>query len=178
MTKLQTDINSASISPRAMRDACGCFATGVTVVTAMDTTGAVPKPVGITVNSFSSVSLDPPLVQYCLGLDAFSYRALSEADYFIIHFLNSEQQNISNQFASQGHDKFKDIPWETSLEGSPLLSMCKPRFECRKHAIYEGGDHMIILGEVMRLTCDQTQEEETANPDPLIYYKGAYRGIE
>lgn len=130
---------------RLLRNAFGRFATGVTVVTAASPEG----PVGMTVNSFSSVSLDPPLVLW--AAEKTSHRApyFEAAENFAIHVLHAEQEKLCMGFAKEAH-AFDGLDWHESKEGVPLINNCLARFECTKHAAYEGGDHVILLGRVAK----------------------------
>ncbi|MGY6547499.1 MAG: flavin reductase family protein [Roseinatronobacter sp.] len=131
---------------RAFRDALGRFATGVTVITTLTPDG----PLGITANSFAALSLDPPLVMWAPGRFSRRFDAFAEAAYFAIHVLAAEQQTIADHFARKG-GVFEDLAQEPGLEGLPLLPGCLARFECARHAVHPGGDHAIIVGEVLRV---------------------------
>jgi len=135
---------------RAFRDALGRFATGVTVVTTLSDKG----PLGITANSFASLSLDPALVMWAPGKFSRRFDAFSEAQYFAIHVLGADQMHLARHFAQDGLDfKLPDVT--EGVGGIPLLAGCIARFECRRHALYPGGDHAIVVGEVLRVsTCD------------------------
>ena len=152
---------------RTLRDAMGCFATGVTVVTSKDADG---EPVGLTANSFTSVSLDPPLLLVCIANTSKSRAALEVAETFAVNVLHIGQQPTSNLFAKPGEDRFSQTPWETGQHDVPLLSGALANFECRQHAIHEGGDHIILIGEVMRAKFDPRR-------DPLLYFNGKYRRL-
>lgn len=148
---------------RAFRNALGAFATGVTVITARDQDG---QDVGITVNSFSSVSLDPPLVLWSLGKNAQCFSGFINAEYFAIHVLAEDQEALSNQFASQTDDKFKGVDMVRDSNGTPRLVRCAARFDCRTAFRHEGGDHVIIVGEVLGF--------ENSLLPPLIFHGGCY----
>ena len=154
------------LDAREFRDAMGCFATGITVVTARSKEG---ENVGCTANSFSSVSLDPPLVLWAIAKNANSYDAFIEAENFAIHVLHSGQEDMSRLFATKDVDKFSEIKWTEGQGGTPLLNEYSVRFECTTEDIYEGGDHMIIVGRVFNMD----------NPDaePLGFYQGKYAKI-
>lgn len=155
-----------SLDQREFRDALGAFATGVTVVTARDASGS---PVGVTANSFSSVSLDPPLVLWSIARSSSSFDAFNAAKYFAIHILHSEQEDISNRFASRGDDKFADLDCTDSADGVPLLADYDVRFECSTEHLYEGGDHVIVVGRVHRM--------DSTNREPLAFYRGKYAKV-
>ena len=152
---------------RTLRDALGCFATGVTVVTTMNEEG---QPVGLTANSFTSVSLDPPLLLVCIAKTASSLSALETAGNFAVNVLHIGQQPISNLFARPGEDRFAQTPWSRGHNDAPLLSGALANFECRRHALHEGGDHVILVGEVVRARFEPRR-------DPLLYFRGKYRRL-
>tara|TARA_R110000782_G_scaffold15505_8_gene45286 strand:+ start:67 stop:543 length:477 start_codon:yes stop_codon:yes gene_type:complete len=147
----------------AYRRALGCFATGVAVVTARDANG---EKIGITVNSFNSVSLNPPLVLWSIGEESLSYTAFVEADYFAVNVLATHQRDVCKRFASSGGDKFLDLHCEEGIEGVPLLPEFSAVFECKTEHRYDGGDHKIIVGRVQRF--------EDRRTDPLIFYRGHF----
>ncbi|HSV82461.1 MAG TPA: flavin reductase [Ramlibacter sp.] len=132
---------------RELRDVFGTFVTGVTVVTTRDGKG---QPHGVTANSFSSVSLDPPLVLWSQSLKALSYPAFQESDHFAVNILAEDQIDVSQRFARSGADKFGGLPMDTSENGVPLIRGCAAFIECRKIATYPGGDHAVFLGQVDR----------------------------
>lgn len=136
-----------SFDLRRLRDCFGRFATGVTVITTLDQTGS---PVGLTVNSFSSVSLDPPLILWSLDKRSSQIDAFRDASYYAINILSAEQLDLSNLFASSKEDRFEGLDYTSGLGGVPLLADCVSWVECRNAAAYEGGDHVIFLGEVER----------------------------
>ncbi len=127
----------------AFREALGCFGTGVTVVT----TTMGDAPVAITVNSFSSVSLDPPLVLWCLGKDSNRFDAFHSADHYSIHVMAEEQQNQALRFARNGLD-FSHADWAHDHKRRPVLSGCLARFDCKLFNRHDAGDHLILVGEV------------------------------
>lgn len=151
------------IDGNEFRRALGCFATGVAVVTTIDGKG---QKVGITVSSFNSVSMDPPLVLWSIAHDAMSYDAFMNAEYFAVNVLTIGQQDLSVRFANMGIDKFKDLDCREGLHGSPILPKFAACFECRTEHRYDGGDHKIIVGRVLRL--------EDTDEDPLIFYRGHF----
>lgn len=154
------------LSPRRLRDAFGCFATGVTVVTTLNGEGA---PVGLTANSFTSVSLDPPLLLFCVDVASRRAPTFRAAPRFAVNVLHAGQEALSTRFARSTADGFTDLAWET-LAGCPVLSDAMATFVCASHADYAGGDHAVILGRVEQLRFDQT-------PDPLVYFQGRYRSV-
>jgi flavin reductase (DIM6/NTAB) family NADH-FMN oxidoreductase RutF len=152
---------------RTLRDALGCFATGVTVVTCLKPDGA---PAGLTVNSFTSVSLDPPLLLVCLYKQAASAPALVEASHFAINVLQTGQQPASIRFSTRHEDRFGATPWACGEAGAPILEDSLGVFECERFAVYDGGDHHILVGRVVKASFD-------ASLDPLLYFRGSYRRL-
>ena len=150
---------------RSLRDAFGQFATGVTVVTTLSSAG---KPIGITVNSFSSVSLQPSLVSWSLDSSAKRYKEFSEAEYFTISVLTESQQDISNLFAERSWDDsvFKDVNWFAGYNDVPQIPDVSARFHCKTANLHEGGDHLIIVAQVLDYECD--------SQPPLIFCQGNY----
>lgn len=141
------------------------WASGVTVVTASSTDG----PVGLTASAFSSLSLDPPLVLACIGLQSSSHDALIASDRFGVHFLSAGRSDLSSTFAGKG-DKFAAVDWHTSEHGVPVVHGVLAHVECTPYARYPGGDHTILCGQVETVEID-------ASADPLCYYLGAYRRL-
>ncbi len=152
---------------RTLRDAMGCFATGVTVVTARAADGT---PIGLTANSFTSVSLDPPLLLVCIANKAGSAPVLQDATHFAVNVLQIGQQPTSNRFAGKGEDRFAATPWEEGESGLPVLTGSLGIFECRKQVIHEAGDHFILIGHVLRARFEPRR-------DPLLYFRGKYRRL-
>lgn len=148
---------------RSYRNALGQFATGITIITAKDENG---EPAGLTVNSFSSVSLDPKLILWSISREASVYDTFAKAKHFAIHVLHEGQMELSNRFASNEGDRFEAVSLEAGVEGTPLLTEYVARFECVTEAIYAGGDHDIIIGKVN----DYAAQERA----PLIFYGGNY----
>jgi flavin reductase (DIM6/NTAB) family NADH-FMN oxidoreductase RutF len=153
------------IDPRELRNALGKFATGVCLVTTRTATG---RAAGLTVNSFSSVSLDPPLVAWCLGRKAPSMQAFSEAEHFAVHVMAAEQQGLAMHFARPADDKFAAVrdAFEPGLGEVPLLKEALAKFECRKASSIDGGDHVIFIGRVERFAY-------TDRP-PLLFHAGRF----
>ena len=153
--------------PRTLRDALGCFATGVTVVTCLTADGT---PTGLTVNSFTSVSLDPPLLLVCLAKPAASARPLIEATHFAVNVLQTGQQPASIRFSTRDEDRFGATPWACGEAGAPILNDSLGVFECERQAVNDGGDHHILVGQVIKASFD-------AALDPLLYFRGRYRRL-
>ncbi|MDR6831711.1 MULTISPECIES: flavin reductase [unclassified Sphingopyxis] len=157
----------AGSDPRTLRDAMGCFATGVTIVTAVDADGT---PVGLTANSFTSVSLDPPLLLVCIANASGTAPALREAAHFGVNVLQIGQQPASNRFATRGEDRFANLPWAPGQTGVPLLGSSLVSFECQRESLHEAGDHFILVGRVVRAQFEPHR-------DPLLYFRGKYRRL-
>jgi flavin reductase (DIM6/NTAB) family NADH-FMN oxidoreductase RutF len=152
---------------RTLRDALGCFATGVTVVTCLAADGA---PAGLTVNSLTSVSLDPPLLLVCIAKDAASAPAFLASRHFAINVLQTAQQPASIRFSTRHEDRFGPNDWSPGELGAPVLKQSLGVFECESYAIHDGGDHHILLGRVIKATFDTAL-------DPLLYFRGRYRRL-
>ncbi|WP_426960066.1 flavin reductase family protein [Muricoccus radiodurans] len=148
--------------PRALRRALGCFATGVAIVTAAGR-GA---PCGLTINSFASLSLDPPLVIWSLLSRSPSLARFQRATHFAIHVLADDQRDLCARFATPMPDKFDGVVWSSGLGGAPLLDGCAAVFECANTAQAEGGDHLLFTGRVERFRHDERA--------PLIFLRGQY----
>jgi len=159
-------MKSAEIDSKAFRNALGQFATGVTVVTTLDNRG---NRIGMTANSFSSVSLDPMLVLWSIGKSSKAFDAFVNAEHFAIHILNANQKLVSSQFASNCEDRFAGIETTAGVGGIPLLTEYSAVFQCKLQQCYEGGDHIILLGHVI-------QFDNKALP-PLIFYAGKYADL-
>ena len=145
----------------SFRNALGNFATGVTVITAKSEDGTLA---GVTANSFNSVSLDPPLVLWSLDRSSPSLQIMENASHFCVHVLAEGQGDLCMKFAKSGDDKFTGVEFAEGLGGAPVFDGCLAHFECRNMVHHEGGDHVIIVGEVERF--------ETADGDPLIFFRG------
>jgi 3-hydroxy-9,10-secoandrosta-1,3,5(10)-triene-9,17-dione monooxygenase reductase component len=148
---------------RQFRAALGSFATGVTIVT---TRSAAGEDIGLTANSFNSVSLDPPMVLWSLARKSLSLPAFLESGYFAVHVLAATQEDLSVTFATRGADKFAGMSVTRGTGGIPLLPGCSALFQCKTAFNYEGGDHVIFVGEV--------QEFEHFNRAPLVFHSGRY----
>ncbi len=158
-----------TVTPREMRDAMGCFATGITVITARDAAG---RHVGLTANSFNSVSLEPPLVLFSLDRRANCVDAFNLGLAFTVNVLGADQQAVSNHFASKADDKFAemDFAWQAGDNGCAMLDGAIASFECVTDAVHEGGDHVIVVGRVTHLN-------QVGDASPLLYFQGSYAGI-
>lgn len=151
-------------TPASLRAALGRFATGVTIVTTRALDGA---PVGLTVNSFNSVSLTPPLVLWSLAQGAASMACFAAAGHYAIHVLSAEQRDLAERFASKGVDRWQGLAWQEGLGGAPLLDGAVAVFECRQRNRHQEGDHVIFVGEVLRCA-------HRADAPPLLYHGGRF----
>lgn len=156
-------MTQASFDPQAFRAALGTFTTGVTIITTRTADGA---PVGITANSFNSVSLNPPLVLWSLAKTARSLPVFEEGLHWNVHVLSASQEALSGSFATQGSDKFAGLALDPGISTAPLLPGCTARFQCRTAFRYDGGDHVIFVGEVLAY--------DRSELPPLVYQAGQY----
>ena len=150
----------------ALRKALGTFATGVTIVTAMAPDG---RPVGFTANSFTSVSLEPPLLLVCLAHTAASYSVFCAAESFAVNVLEVGQEATAKLFASRGADKFGSTPWRPGTLGAPLIDGSLARFDCAMHARVEAGDHDILMGRVLGFSVHEGAA--------LLYHRGIFKAL-
>jgi flavin reductase (DIM6/NTAB) family NADH-FMN oxidoreductase RutF len=154
---------------RELRNAFGCFATGIVVVTALERQG---KAAGVTVNSFTSLSLDPPLLLWSIGRQSATFEIFTRASAFVISVLGVSGAPIASRFAMKGAhyvDELETVPTEL---GPPTFGEALAVFECEAHARYDGGDHVILVGRVKRFT--HVTDPERKGPKPLAYYRGRY----
>jgi 3-hydroxy-9,10-secoandrosta-1,3,5(10)-triene-9,17-dione monooxygenase reductase component len=156
-------MSSPESTQREFRDALGAFATGVTIATTLDAAG---QPVGVTASSFNSVSLDPPLVLWSLAKSSQSRPAFCDSGHFAVHVLAASQEELSNRFARSGEDKFGGVAWSRGTLGSPVFDEHAALFQCRTRHQYEGGDHIILVGEVV--------DYEAREQAPLLFHAGRY----
>lgn len=156
-----------SFTSRTLRDALGMFPTGVAVVTTQSPDGALH---GVTVNSFNSVSLDPPLVLFSLARSLSILPAFLSADAYAVNILREDQRDISARFASPVEDKWGDIEYRAGTTGSPVLHQVIAVLECRPHAHHDGGDHVIFVGKVVHF-------EKPDHHKPLIFFRGRYHRL-
>lgn len=158
--------NLQDFDPRDLRDALGEFATGVTVLT---TRGPDGEPVGVTINSFASVSLEPPLVLWSLGLQSPSLAAFEACSHYAVNVLAADQAELSQRFALARDDRFAGLELKVGSGGTPLIQGCCAWFECRNERHYPGGDHLIFVGHVERFRRGQRP--------PLVFHGGLYRSL-
>lgn len=153
----------AAFTSDDFRRACGRFPTGVAIASVMDATGA---PHGLTVSSFTSVSLEPPLVLICLGHAVTMIEIFRAATHFAINVLSEQQQDLSERFARKGHDRFTGVPWHRGQAGVPLIEGVLAAIECEVHQRFLSGDHDILVGRVLRA--------EVTEGAPLLHFSGRY----
>ena len=162
----ETSVTMSEFDTRAFRSALGSYTTGVTVITTRNSSGVA---VGLTINSFAAVSLDPPLVLWSLSLNSSSLPAFKECKHYAINVLAQDQQALSQRFAATQTDKFAGLDFVLGATGAPLLSGCCAWFEFRNEVRHDGGDHLIFVGRV----------EGFARSDqpPLVFQGGQYRQL-
>ncbi len=153
--------------PASLRRVLGHFCTGVVVVTAL----ADGEPVGMTCQSFSSLSLDPPLVLFSASHSSTSWPRIRATGSFAVNILSAQQERISRMFAASGTDKFAGVDWAPGVVGAPLLGGCVAHIECRLESVYPGGDHDIVVGAPLAL------REEPAH-EPLLFFRSGYGRFE
>jgi len=156
----------APVTSEEFRHACGRFATGITIASVLDASGS---PHGLTVSSFASVSLDPPLILVCLGHDVSVIDHFRVAKNFGINVLAEGQHHLSDRFARKGQDRFDGLEWQPGETGVPLLTGVLASMECRTSHRFTAGDHDIFVGEMLAA--------RVADGEPLIYFASQYRGL-
>ncbi|MDO6564221.1 flavin reductase [Amphritea sp. 1_MG-2023] len=157
-------MSQTDFDPKDFRRALSQFPTGVTVITTLDAEG---KPVGVTASSFNSVSMEPALILWSIDKGAHSLSAFENAKHFAVNILGSDQVATSNNFASRGEDKFANVAYTAGLGGAPMLEDYAAQLECKTWAVYEGGDHLILVGEVIHYRFNDVIE-------PLVFARGHY----
>ena len=157
---------TAPVTSEEFRRACGRFATGVTIASVIDAKGL---PHGLTVSSFTSVSLKPPLILICLGHAVSVIEHFRAASYFGINVLAEGQRELSDRFARKGHDRFDGMEWHPGETGVPLLRGVLAAIECAIHQRIPSGDHDIFVGEMV--------SAHVTEGSPLIHFAGRYRGL-
>jgi flavin reductase (DIM6/NTAB) family NADH-FMN oxidoreductase RutF len=155
-----------AVEARELRHALGHYATGVAVVTARGHDGT---PVGLTCNSFTSVSLEPPLVQWSIARASRFHAPMCAAGHFAVHVLERSQDGLARQFSSRQHDRFAGVQLDEGLAGLPLLAQYHARFQCQSYARHDAGDHTILIGRVLRF--------EAHEGEPLVFYRGGYPAL-
>jgi flavin reductase (DIM6/NTAB) family NADH-FMN oxidoreductase RutF len=153
--------------PRALRNAFGWFATGVAIVT---TKVAGKDPIGITVNSFSSVSLDPPLVLWCLDKGSDTIDTFEACEAFTVNILSEDQKHLSNELAKSGDHSLAEVATSTGENGCPRIEEALAVFECELYARHDAGDHIILIGQIKAFSSEQEGR-------PLVYHRGGYQAL-
>ena len=164
MSPTVTDQAHPHVDAAHYRQVLGRFATGVTVITAMNGS----EPVGLAANSFTSVSLDPPLVLFCAAHASSTWPKIKEAGSFCVNVLSSEQETLSRQFAGKG-DKYEGVGWKPGTTGSPILSDVLAWIDCEIESLHDAGDHVLVVGRVLALDAKDGQ--------PLTYFRGGYGSL-
>lgn len=149
------------------RRVMGHFATGVTIITTVDTNG---RPLGLTANAVSSVSLEPPLVLVCVDKKAESYPSFGTARVFAVNVLTQQQEALSRRFAKSGGEKFDGVGYRSGTTGSPILEGSLAHFDCEVRYEFDAGDHTIFVGHVVDIAA-------TSDREPLLYFRGGYRNL-
>lgn len=162
-TEARGSAPTAGFDKRSLRDAFGSFATGVTIVT---TAGPNGSDIGLTANSFSSVSLDPPMVLWSLARTSANIDAFRNSGHFAVHILSADQETLSARFASKVADRFEGLALDRGPDGIPMLPDCMARFACKLAYQYEGGDHVIFVGEIVDFGHSARK--------PLVFHGGRY----
>lgn len=160
-------VQEPDFDPRGFRDALGCFATGITIVTARSESG---EACGVTIGSFGSLSLDPPLVLWSLTATSSSYAAFAQATYFMVHVLAEDQGTLAQRFARSGADRFAGLDLVEGPHGIPIIPDVAARFECRMLNGYPGGDHVIFIGRVLDFL-------HWPHRPPLVFHRGGMRRL-
>jgi flavin reductase (DIM6/NTAB) family NADH-FMN oxidoreductase RutF len=148
------------------KEVMGNYPTGVTVVTTVDEDGT---PLGLTVNSFASVSIDPLMILWSIDKNVSSYGPFTQTDKFAVHVLADDQADICSLFAMKGTDRFANCEWETSENGLPIIKGALGVLQCKTHQTVEAGDHTILIGEVIDI--------ENYGKDPLLYHRRKFGKI-
>ncbi len=153
---------------RVFRSQLGTFATGVCVITATDDKG---DAFGMTINSFCSVSLEPPLVMWSIGHSSECFSDFSNTDQYTVNILREDQKDLSKRYSTKGDHGLKDGDWQVGESGCPVLSQCLTRFECDIETRIEAGDHTILIGRVL-------SSASVSEGDPLVFFGGRYASLE
>jgi 3-hydroxy-9,10-secoandrosta-1,3,5(10)-triene-9,17-dione monooxygenase reductase component len=155
---------SSDVDPRRLRDVMARFATGVVVITANTPDG----PTGMAVNSFTSVSLDPPLVLFCAGKSSTTWPSIEDAGAFSVNVLGQDAEAICGQFASNDGERFAGVEFRSGATGAPVLDEAIAHLDCTIHEVHDAGDHVIVVGHVHDL------DAPDGDPLPLIFFRGSY----
>ncbi|HLG00321.1 MAG TPA: flavin reductase family protein [Acidimicrobiia bacterium] len=156
----------AEIDGALYRQVLGHFATGVTVITAVDS----GEPVGMAANSFTSVSLDPPLVLFCAGTSSTTWPRIDAAGAYAVNILAGDQEEVSRKFAAKDGDRFEGVGWSTAVTGSPILDGALAYLDCTIDARHDAGDHVLVVGRVVDLAVPR-------EGPPLLFFRGGYADL-
>jgi flavin reductase (DIM6/NTAB) family NADH-FMN oxidoreductase RutF len=156
-----------SLDPRSLRDVFGLYATGVIVVTAETTEGV---RLGMTMSSFNTVSLDPPLILFSIRRNALSFAAWQAVDRYAVNVLGANQEDMANRFAKTKGDKWAGVRSSMNAGEAPIILGCPLSIQCEAHARFDGGDHEIFLGRVVSVA-----RSEAATAAPLVFHGGRFR---
>lgn len=165
--EVETAHSLTPVDPTLFRRVCGRFPTGVTVVTVLD---ADRHPHGVTINSFASLSLEPQLVIVCIDLKSGVLGHFLESSHFVINVLADDQEHHSRRFASTSESRFHGVEWHEAESGAPLLDGALAHLECSTTRWFEAGDHLVLIGEVLRAGCREGK--------PLVYFASGYAALE
>jgi flavin reductase (DIM6/NTAB) family NADH-FMN oxidoreductase RutF len=160
-------VTDVSIDPALFRQVLANYATGVCVIAALD---EEDRPVGMVVGTFTSVSLDPPLVGFLPDKSSSSWPQIERAGHFCVNVLASDQQEICRQVSAKGSEKFIGVDFSISQHRVPVIANALARIECSIHSVTDAGDHLFVLGNVLHM-------EATRDGDPLLFYRGRYGGF-
>jgi 3-hydroxy-9,10-secoandrosta-1,3,5(10)-triene-9,17-dione monooxygenase reductase component len=160
-------VTQSTIDPADFRKVLGSYPTGVCVVTAMGSDG---RPAGMVVGSFTSVSLDPPLVGFFPDKKSSSWPLIEATGHFCVNVMGSDQQDVCRAVGSRGDQKFVGVEYAISEHGLPVIADAIAAIECRLYSVTEAGDHWFVMGEVLRL-------ESTREVDPMLFHRGRYGGF-
>lgn len=165
---LQDIVRGDTIDPRSFRNTLGHYASGITIIAGHNG----EEPIGFTCQSFYSVSTEPPLISFSVMLNSTTYPRIRETGKFSVNVLSHEQQEISNQFARKGTDKWAGIDWNPTRNLNPVITDTLMWLDCEIFAEYEAGDHYIVIGRV-----NEMSTTDWHNGNPLLYFKGQYRHL-
>lgn len=167
MTTEQNAPTESELGPKRFRYVLGHFATGVVAITSLDDAG---RPLGMVVSSFSSVSLDPPLVAFYPQRSSTTWPAIQGSGRFCANVLSSSQMDVCESLARKGGDKFSDLQWHLNADGLPTFPRALATISCEIDSCFEAGDHKIVLGRVIEL-------QNSEHPEPLVFFKGGYGSV-
>jgi flavin reductase (DIM6/NTAB) family NADH-FMN oxidoreductase RutF len=167
MVNNETDLALPSLEPRLFRRVCSRFASGVTIISVIDSAGV---PHGMTASSFTSVSLDPPLILVCVRSGSKFLEACNSSDHFAVSILDETQRSLSERFAGAGYDRFDGVTWNPGATGVPLFPGVLATMECARFRTISAGDHDILIGKVLHAKWKEGE--------PLIHFGSQYRALE